>query len=659
MVDAVFQANIASRKHLIMSWSDGIAPGTPSHKIAASPNSQIRVVAGPGTGKSFAMKRRVARLLETGISPRKILPVTFTRVAAEDLHRELVGMAVPGCEALQGVTLHSLALRVLMRNHVLAATGRVPRPLNDFEMKPLEADLSDEHGGLRKVRKLLKAFEAAWARLQRDEPGFEHSDEDVEFGKAIVAWLVFHKAMLVGELIPQLYEYLMSNPAAYERSEYSHILVDEFQDLNKAEQAVIDLLSRKAEICIVGDDDQSIYSFKYAHPEGIRDWIESRPNADDLSLTDCRRCPTRVVDMANALIRRNVNRPVPRPLHPFAENGQGDVRIIQFEAHTVEIEAVANMIREFTDNGIPPGDILVLAQRGVIGTPIYEALLAREVPARSYYAEAELDTEDAQRRFAILKLFVDREDRVALRWLLGLGSSSWRSPAYRRVTQQCYTSGLTPWNVLEHLLTGQIKLPHTRQLVGEFKAIKESLEQLETLPDLSAVVDALFPDGDTSVRDLRDVAVTTLEITGEEDRTGFLSELSSAISRPEIPSEIHDVRIMSLHKSKGLSAPITIIAGCIEGLLPKQPDADLPEAIRSAQIEEQRRLFYVGITRVKANPKQGKPGILILTYSLEMSLAAAMGAGISPASSHKGKARMLASQFIREMRPAAPDPTAG
>ncbi len=329
-----------------MPWSDGIAPGTASHAIAASLNPQIRVVAGPGTGKSFAMKRRVARLLETGIPPRRILPVTFTRVAAEDLHRELVGMGVPGCETLQGTTLHSLALRVLMRNHVLAATGRVPRPLNDFEIRPLEADLSGTYGGIRKVRKLLKAFEAAWARTQHDEPGFEQSAEDIEFGRAVLAWLVSHKAMLVGELIPQLHQYLVANPVAQERTEYSHILVDEFQDLNKAEQGVIDLISQRAEICIVGDDDQSIYSFKHAHPEGIRDWITIRPGADDLSLSDCRRCPTRVVDMANALIGRNINRPEPRPLLPFAANGPGEIRIIQFSTNAREVEGVANTIRE-------------------------------------------------------------------------------------------------------------------------------------------------------------------------------------------------------------------------------------------------------------------------------------------------------------------------
>jgi superfamily I DNA/RNA helicase len=276
-----------------MSWSQDLDPESPAFQIAASENPKIRVVAGPGAGKSFAMKRRVARLLETGINPKAILPVTFTRVAADDLHRELVGMGVEGCDRLRGTTLHSLALRILMRNHVLSATGRTPRPLNNFEMKPLEADLNS-HGGLRDIRRKIREYEAAWARLQHDEPGFFQSPNDMAFANDLVRWLRFHTAMLIGEVIPKLYEYLRSNPAALERTEYSHILVDEYQDLNRAEQSTIELLSDNADVCIVGDDDQSIYSFKHAHPEGIREWVENNPDADDLTLIECRRCPVRI-----------------------------------------------------------------------------------------------------------------------------------------------------------------------------------------------------------------------------------------------------------------------------------------------------------------------------------------------------------------------------
>jgi len=645
-----------------MPWTDDLDEGTPVYEIAASEQQHVRVVAGPGTGKSFAMKRRVGRLLENGINPSSILPVTFTRIAAEDLHRELVGMAVPDCEDLVGTTLHSLAMKTLMRHHVLTTTGRTPRPLNDFEVKALEADLARMHGGLREVRKKIKAFEAAWARLQRDDPGYVQTEDDAAFERDLLAWLRFHRAMLIGEVIPQLHSYLIGNPAADERREYSHILVDEYQDLNRAEQSVIDLLADNAEVCIVGDDDQSIYSFKHAHPEGIREWIEDKDEASDYNLDECRRCPTTVVEMANALISNNVNRPVPRELIPMVENGEGDVRIIQYVTLDREVAGVIEIIADLIQQGVQPGDILVLAQRGVIGTPIYEGLVERGVPVRSYYAQAELDSEDAQRRFALLKLFVNRQDRVALRWLLGLGSASWLSGNFRHLRAYCENNGAGPWDVLEQLETRNIRIPYTSHLQARFTRIKDELQALDDScepNDFRPVIDALFPDGDASVRDIRSLALETIEEVGSEDRVLFLQDLTAAIAKPDVPTEISDVRIMSLHKSKGLSAPVTIIAGCIEGLLPKQPSDNLPQAIQDAQLEEQRRLFYVGISRVKSAPADEKPGTLILTYSQKMPLATAKGAGIDPAQVNYGIAQLLASRFIREMGHTAPDPEAG
>ncbi|MGO4638437.1 UvrD-helicase domain-containing protein [Mesorhizobium sp. 2RAF45] len=649
-----------------MPWSDGLAVGSPAYAIASSTNARIRVVAGPGTGKSFAMKRRVARLLEEAVEPTTILPVTFTRIAAEDLHRELVSMDVAGSANLRGMTLHSLAMRILMRGHVLGATGRIPRTLNEFELEPLVSDLMAVHGGKKAVRKLKQAYEAAWSRLQHEQPGHVVNAVDAAFQTDLLRWLGFHRCMLIGEVIPQLYQYLRNNPAAQERSEFLHILVDEYQDLNRAEQTVIELLSDDAHVCVVGDDDQSIYSFKHAHPDGIREWLLANAGAVDVGLDDCRRCPTRVVQMANSLIANNQIRPVPRTLVPMQANGAGDVRIIQYPGLSNEVNGVANIIAEMVANGTPPGDILVLAQRGVIGTPIYEALVAREIPVRSYYAEAELDAPDARRAFAILKLFVTRDDRVALRWLVGIDGPNWHAAGYKRVRDHCEQSGQTPWQALTELAAGNLALPHTGGIVAAYNSLVGELNALDVLPDLASVVDALFPNGQESTRDVRQLSINILatmdeedEDEGDYDREEFLARLQEAINQPDIPSEVHEVRIMSLHKSKGLSAPVTIISGCVQGLLPKRPDANIPDAQQAQEMEEQRRLFYVGITRVKAAPEVGKPGTLILTYSQSMPVASALAAGITPAQMQYGVATLHASQFIGELGPAAPHPIAG
>jgi DNA helicase II / ATP-dependent DNA helicase PcrA len=183
-----------------MPWDDDIHRDSPTYRIAADRSRYVRVVAGPDTGKSFALKRRVARLLEEGIGPSRILPVTFTKVAAEDLQREMMRIGVPGCDEIRGSTLHALGMRILCRQNVLEATGRTARPLNRFEMEPLLYDLSSDFGSKRQRAKRIHAYEAAWARLQHEEPAYHRDEIDQQFEQSLVAWLRYPAPRLGGGL---------------------------------------------------------------------------------------------------------------------------------------------------------------------------------------------------------------------------------------------------------------------------------------------------------------------------------------------------------------------------------------------------------------------------------------------------------------------------
>jgi DNA helicase II / ATP-dependent DNA helicase PcrA len=381
-----------------MPWDQDLDPQSPAYGIASSRTRFNRVVAGPGTGKSFALKRRVARLLEEGANPKRILPVTFTNVAAEDLQREMLQIGVPGCENIRGSTLHSLCMRILSRQSVLDALGRMPRPLNKFEIEPLLYDLSKDFGDKRARRKRLRAYEAAWARLQHETPGYAPNPEDADFENSLLKWLTFHQGMLIGEIIPYVYRYLKDNPATPERNLYDYVLVDEYQDLNKAEQGVVDLLCDAANLCIVGDDDQSLYSFKYAHPAGIREFPATHSVTTDHQIMECRRCPTRIVQMANSLIANNRDRE-PRQLTPMPRNGPGDIAIKQYQTLEDEAVAIADLIADLVNNqGYAPEEILVLAQRRSVGNPIHNALTGRNIPSKSYYQEGALENHAAQER---------------------------------------------------------------------------------------------------------------------------------------------------------------------------------------------------------------------------------------------------------------------
>lgn len=135
-------------------------------------------------------------------------------------------------------------------------------------------------------------------------------------------WLKLHRCVLLGELGNEMRAYLSSNPTCAERQQFDYILVDEYQDLNRADQSIIDMLAQSARLMVIGDEDQSIYSsLRYAQPEGIRNFLDSHPETEDLPLTVCRRCPTKVVEMANSLIRFNGHRE-PRALDPHPDKSQ-------------------------------------------------------------------------------------------------------------------------------------------------------------------------------------------------------------------------------------------------------------------------------------------------------------------------------------------------
>jgi DNA helicase II / ATP-dependent DNA helicase PcrA len=204
-----------------MPWNDGLVGS--ALQIAGTNDSPLRVMAGPGTGKSFVMKRRVARLLEEGVDPQRILAVTFTRTAAANVIEDLNGLGVAGCERIRAGTLHSFCFSLLGRQEVFDYLGRVARPVVtfstlgvlQFEGRTMLEDLicaARHFGPKRECTKRIRAFEAAWARLQSEQPGWPDNQLDREFHTALLAWLTFHEAILIGELVPEALRFLRNNP---------------------------------------------------------------------------------------------------------------------------------------------------------------------------------------------------------------------------------------------------------------------------------------------------------------------------------------------------------------------------------------------------------------------------------------------------------------
>lgn len=646
----------------VQSWSDGIE-GEAAIEIASSNESPIRVQAGPGTGKTFALKRRVWRLLEDGENPEGILVCTFARTAANDLRREMSDLGVEGAEQIYATTLHSYCFSILRRNNIFEAYGRRPRTLLDFEKEFLLNDLKvekDEFGSYYDCKERLRAFEAAWARLQAQEPGWPEDPVDQEFEGELRDWLRFHEGMLVEEIIPRALDYLRDNPNCPERTSFRHVLVDEYQDLNRAEQEVVNLISDGSDLMIVGDEDQSIYSFKHAHPEGIAEFGSGERDVYDISLEMCRRCPDLVVSLANNLIANNENR-AQRELDPHDENPIGEAWAVQWNSIQDEAQGLAEYINyQVTTGEVYPGEVLVLSPREEFGSAIYNALDNYDIPTETLFHSRldgnpkEIEDSRAQQAMTLLRLVVDPSDRVALRCWCGFGSQSLRNGSWDRLRNHCLQQGTEPIEALRSFIDGEISIPYAYHLEDRGEELFQQLNHLEELSGQN-LLDDLFPPSEEWAGSYRAAAESLAD--NEYSPEDLWEVLRSHAIRPEMPRDVDYVRVMSLYKSKGLTADLVIIPGCIQGAIPFVKSHPSIEEERR-HIREQRRLFYVSITRTTDK--------LVLSSAIKMNTDTFYGMNLEFGEGNQAtfidggkRLRIQNSQFLRDLGRELPDPVTG
>jgi len=535
-----------------------------------------------------------------------------------------------------------------MRDSVLGLTGRHPRILLNHERDLMLRDVGGDFGSIYDRRRRLEALLAGWARKETDHPGFAVEDEDRAFERGVLRWLRSHRAMLIGEVIPIAHRYLSTNPAAEELNTFKHLVVDEYQDLNALEQDLLDILASNAKsLCVAGDDDQSIYSLRYANPLGIRSFL-NRADVETHGIEICGRSPTNVVGMANALIEQAPHRDKP-PLIPLHPDQRGDVSIVQWADIPSEIEGmVAAIADDVGRREIEPGEILVLVNWRKIGGQIRDRLSDLGIPSRSYFTEDELETDQGREALALLRLVVDRGDLPAIRVLVGLEEGSGRSAAYRRLLEYCHNNGYEPGDAFGHLAVGErlsgLRVP---SLVSRYQRAMCRVDLLRRLA-LSDMVDELFPDGDDALADLRGAALDSVQAAkGPKE---VLDHIVAAITQNDVPQQPSHVRVMSLHKSKGLTANVVYIAGVVHGIIPTVTSTDQAEI--EAAIEEGRRLFYVALTRVVRQ--------LVISSSRTMDLADANARGVRYQSSTIRKSggrftiRTIASPYLAELGPSAP-----
>ena len=633
-----------------MKWDKELVG--PALNIAKADEKRLRVVAGPGTGKSFALKRRVARLLEQGQDPDKILAVTFTRNAATNLVDDLNNLGIDRCDKVRAGTLHSYCFALLNREDVFEHFNRTPRPIHTdskfrFEGSMIINDLvgTQEFGQKRDCKKRLLAFEAAWARSQYELPGWSTDPTDELFERHLLSWLQFHKAMFIGELVPETLHFLRNNPASSEITAFDHVIVDEYQDLNRADQEIIDLLAKEGSLTIVGDSDQSIYGFRHAYPEGISDFQNRHDAVHDEPLTECRRCPIRVVKIADQLIKNNYPPNSPSRLQAKPTNKNGEIHIVQWKSTVAEAKGVSEYVKHIIDRGYKPDEILILSPRGRLASEIKKQIEEKSISIYSFFNDNVFKKDSAQRAFALLTLLNNKEDIVALRWWLGQGEQSGRSRSYQKLREYCEKSGNSPRQALEAMDQGKLDLPKISKLLELFKDLVKQTTHLSAL-NLDCLIDELLPKDDDDCSILREIAERAL--TKSDDIHQLFNYIQTDVIHPEIPSG-NFVRVMTPQKAKGLSSRIVIVTSCVEGLFPGvRNDQSFQE--EKEHVYEQRRLFYVAITRCEE--------ILVLSSFRSVNRGEAKSMGIL-GPSNGFWIRQIQSRYINELGPTAPKPQDG
>lgn len=649
-----------------MAWNDGLDEDSPVYRMAVSDEKVIRSLAGPGSGKSFAIKRRITRLIEKGVTPDKILAITFTRTSASDLRKEISNIKLPNIERVNARTVHSHAMSIIMKSDVKEYTKRNPRMIIDHEIEPALRDIDyPPETDIREKKKLLETYLSAWANNQSEDPGLPRNPVEEEFQSRLIKWLTYHQAVMVGEVIPIAINYLRNNPACGEIGKYEAVLVDEYQDLNKAEQEFIHLIRGDASILIVGDDDQSIYSFKNAHPEGIKNIDSLYGDFQDVSFNTIRRCPIQVTKMASSLISKNTNRSL-GVLVPFDKNQNGEIQIIQWNDNDKELEGIHKIIKsEIDSERVKPGEILVLAPRRLIGYRLRDKLSLDGIPVKSYFRESVIKNENVRKAYSLLYLIAFPDDKVSLRYLLGAGSSDYRMKQYKVLFDYAIGNNKSIREVLGLLVEEKISLKGLPTIVKEYVKMLGVLNQFkEKLKSDSLNAFEMFINGEQDEIDFYEliniyqsyIATNPLPDVFDDDTfiqwlRGAASNISDSIALIDSPEEIDHVRIMSLHASKGLSAKFVILLSMIDEFMPFLPRLDIPEGEINKIVEEQRRLFYVAITRVKSSERDYPGRLIISSYIWIHGIEASrMGLSANP----KKYLRVSSTRFINDFGRTAP-----
>jgi len=614
----------------------------PQRDAVTHAGSPLLIVAGAGSGKTRVLTHRIAYLLaERDVHPGQIIAITFTNKAAGEMKERVAHLVGPRARLMWVSTFHSACVRILRAEHEhagLKSTFSIYDADDSRRLMQLVARELD----LDPKRYQARGLAAQVSNLKNElvEPEeFKDRAKGPQERAVAEAYVLYQRrlkeahALDFDDIIMATVHLLQSHPHVAEayRRRFRHVLVDEYQDTNHAQYMLVKELVGPAdnaelppgELCVVGDADQSIYAFRGATIRNILEFERDYPNARTILLEQNYRSTQTILSAANAVIDRNTSR---KPKRLWSDQGAGE-QIVGYVADTEHAEAdwVAREIDRLCDNAdVRPGDVAVFYRTNAQSRVFEEVFIRVGLPYKVVGGVRFYERKEVRDALAYLRAIVNDDDTVSIRRVLntprrGIGERA----------EACIEALSTRDRIsFGQALRGAKDAPgistRAANSIGDFVALLDELREMSaTRPPeevleavlqrsglLSELEDSLDPQDQGRVENLQELVSVAREYTERVEAqaaegealaatlAGFLEQVALVADADQIPSDDPDhqgvVTLMTLHTAKGLEFPVVFLTGLEDGVFPHMRALG-----DNAELEEERRLAYVGITRAR------------------------------------------------------------
>ena len=616
--------------------TDGLNPQ--QQEAVQHAGSPLLVVAGAGSGKTRVLTRRIAYLLaERNVAPYEVLAITFTNKAAGEMKERVAELVGDRARSMWVSTFHSACVRILRKEAQLLGYSNSFTIYDQSDSLRLitlvmrDMNLDSKKYAPRAVQSLISS-----AKNELQGPADYLNQSKNQFDQIVAdVYAIYQKrltsanSMDFDDLIAKTVEVLQRHPDARAkyRSRFRQILVDEYQDTNHAQYILIKELVGDvrdgfpiAELCVVGDADQSIYAFRGANIRNILQFEADYPQARTILLEQNYRSTQNILSAANSVISNNENR---KEKNLWSESGAGSTLVGHVaESEHDEAEFVVSEISRLRDLGKSnPGDTAIFYRTNAQSRVFEEVFLRSGIPYKVVGGVRFYERREVKDFLAYLRVLVNPEDEVSLRRIINTPKRGIGDRALDLIDLHANARGLTFWQSLCEVESNQEIAARSGSSIIEFVKLIQSLQTLveaKTRPSviaqavleqsglLAELSDSSDPQDEVRVENLEElVAVATEYEEGEVDEgeeislVGFLEDVSLVADADQIPEgEDHGgvVTMMTLHTAKGLEFPTVFLTGMEEGIFPHSRTLGDPE-----ELQEERRLAYVGLTRAREN----------------------------------------------------------